>query len=120
MLKALGKLDGPMLYSGPSGRLRASLRQLDPDRSTPVRPFHTYTERQPLEPGQIVPVEISLLPLGLRFHAGQTLRLIVSGYDLKGPMLPELPKLETNNRGEHIIHTGPGYDSHILVPIAAG
>ena len=90
VLKALGKLDGPMLYSGPSGRLRASLRQLDPDRSTPVRPF-PYLYRKatvgtgpnsaggnfPAAPGAALPcrADIAADRLGLRperTHAART------------------------------------------------
>jgi putative CocE/NonD family hydrolase len=39
------------------GWLRASHRETDPTRSRPGRPWHTHRAREPLTPGQIVPVE---------------------------------------------------------------
>ena len=36
------------------GWLRASHRQLDKKLSTPYRPYHTHTKKQPLKPGEVV------------------------------------------------------------------
>ena len=54
------------------------------------------------------------------WHAGEQLRLLVAGYNLKGPMFPGMPLAPTRNRGEHIIHTGGNFDSHLLVPVIEG
>jgi predicted acyl esterase len=108
---------GLLLYPGPNGRLRVSQRQLDEEHSTPSRPYHTYQVEELLSPGQIVPVEIPIYPVGMRWHGGEQLRVIVAGYDLKGPVFPGMPLAPTRNRGEHIIHTGGAYDSHLLVPM---
>jgi predicted acyl esterase len=70
-----------------------------------------------LRPGEIVPVDIPLLPIGMRWHPGEQLRIIVAGFDLMGPMFPKLPLAPTRNRGEHIIHTGGRFDSHLLIPV---
>ena len=35
------------------GWLRASHRKLDPELSTPYRPYHTHDEKQPLTPGEV-------------------------------------------------------------------
>src|SRR5438270_10596921 len=54
------------------GWLRASHRKLDANLSTPWRPYHTHDAAQPLRIGEIVPLDIELLPtsivvpLGLR------------------------------------------------------
>ena len=53
-----------------TGWLKASLRKLDPDHSTPWRPVHTYDEIQPLKPGEVVPVNIALLPSATFFRDG--------------------------------------------------
>jgi predicted acyl esterase len=118
ILKALGILKlAIMFYSGPNGRMRVSHRQLNSELSTPSQPRHTHAVEELLQPGQIVPVEIPILPIGMRWHPGEQLRVTVAGYDLLGPMLPKLPVAPTRNRGEHIIHTGGRYDSHLLVPV---
>ncbi len=104
-------------YSGPKGLLRVSHRQLDPERSTPYEPYRTHTCAEPLISGQIVPVEIPICPASLRFHPGQQLRVVVAGYDLFAPILPELPVAPTRNKGEHIIHTGGRYDSYLQIPV---
>lgn len=77
----------------------------------------SHTTEELLGPGQIVPVEIPIWPTGMKWHAGEQLKLIVSGYNLKGPMFPGMPLTPTRNKGEHIIHTGGKYDSHLLVPV---
>ncbi|MGA2108258.1 MAG: CocE/NonD family hydrolase [Syntrophorhabdales bacterium] len=118
ILSAVGILKGGlMFYSGPNGRMRVSHRHLDAAKSTPAQPYHTHAEEELVSPGEIVPVDIPLLPIGMRWHPGEHLRLTLSGYDTGGPTLPGLPVAPTRNRGEHIIHTGGKYDSHLLVPV---
>jgi uncharacterized protein len=63
------------------GWLRASHRELDPSRSTPLRPWHTHTRIQKLGPGDIVPVEIEIWPSATLFEAGSILRLTIQGQD---------------------------------------
>jgi predicted acyl esterase len=118
ILNALGIVKfGALFYAGPNGRLRVSHRQLDKERSTPSIPYHTHTQKDLLEPGQIVSVQIPLYPIGMKFHAGEQLRLTIAGYDLIGPLLPGIPLPPMRNRGVHVIHTGGKYDSHLLVPM---
>ena len=64
------------------GWLRVSRRELDETASTPERPVLRHQQDLPLEPGQIVPVDIEIWPSGTVFHAGESLRLIVQGHDL--------------------------------------
>lgn len=111
---------GLLFYSGPNGRLRVSHRQLDPQRSTPAQPYLIHTHEERLSPGQIVPVDIPIWPTGMLCHGGEGLRVVVAGYNLKGPMFPGMPLAPTRNTGEHIIHTGGKYDSHLLVPVIPG
>ena len=102
------------------GWLRASHRALDPVRSRPELPFHPHDHEERLAPGQCVPVEIEIWPFSVRFAAGETLRLIVAGSDIYGKEdgvpLPFPLHEQTRNAGTHIIRTGGGFDSAILLP----
>lgn len=57
-------------YSGPTGRQRVSLRNLDPEKSAPNEPYHTFDQVQKLRPHEIVPVEIGLFPHRSAFSQG--------------------------------------------------
>ena len=52
-------------YSGPNAMLRASLRQLDPDKSTESEPYHTFRTPQLLERGTPVELELGFWPTSL-------------------------------------------------------
>ncbi len=97
------------------GWLRASQRALDEVKSTPWQPVLSHEAQHPLLPGEIVPVEIEILPSSTLFRAGETLRLIIQGDDLFEH--PALAHGYSVNEGVHKIHTGSTYNSHLLVPI---
>jgi predicted acyl esterase len=100
------------------GWLRASHRALDEQRSTPDQPWHTHTHEELLSEGEIVPVEIEILPSGTVFDAGDTLRLIVQGHDVRQyENHASLQHDRTRNAGQHVIHTGGARDSFLLVPV---
>lgn len=102
------------------GWLRVSHRETDPERSSALQPFHCHTHEDLLEPGAVVPVDIELWPSSTRFRAGETLRLIVQGsdiYDEGAPNLPFARHERTRNRGIHRLHSGPGREAHLLLPI---
>ncbi len=108
--------DGPAAL----GWLRVSHRELDAERSTPEQPWHTHRSEQPLPAdGRPVPVEIEIWPSSTRFAAGETLRLVVQGTDVKRypPGLVAIEHQDTRNRGTHVIHTGGSYDAMLLVPV---
>lgn len=98
------------------GWLRVSHRQLDPSRSVPHRPFHTHRQRDPLRPGEVVPVDIEILPSATLFERGSRLSLVIQGRDLV--FHPVDNHKLTRNRGRHLVHTGGEYDSYLLVPDA--
>jgi len=106
-----------LFFTGPFGRLRVSHRALDAARSTPSEPYLTHRTEEFLSPGEIVPVEIGIWPVGMRWHAGEQLRLIVAGYNLSPVPMVGIKPPKLRNRGEHIIHAGGKYDSHLLVPV---
>lgn len=105
--------------TGAKGQLRASHRDLDAAASTPLVPVHPHTAEQRLRPGEIVPLDIPIWPLGMRWHAGQQLCLIISSRDLAAPHHPDTPPNPTRNVGEHRLYSGGEYDSHLLVPLVS-
>jgi predicted acyl esterase len=66
-----------------------------------------------LAAAEIVPVDIELYPSSTFFEAGETLQLIIASDEI----IPTLPYKDVScNHGEHVLHFGGNYDSHLLVP----
>ncbi|MFI5306005.1 MAG: CocE/NonD family hydrolase [Polyangiales bacterium] len=97
-----------------NGWLRVSHRALDPQRSRPFQPVLSHDRVQLVEPGQIVPVEIEILPSSTSFEAGESLRLVIGGADIYSHAM--LHHRERCNEGTHTLHLGGQYDSGLLVP----
>jgi uncharacterized protein len=97
------------------GWLRASHRQLDPARTTPLRPWHNHTHIEKLHAGDVVPVEIEIWPSATLFEAGSTLQLTIQGHD--AARYPAFRHRKLVNRGWHTIFTGGPYDSCLAVPL---
>ncbi|WP_327654370.1 CocE/NonD family hydrolase [Streptomyces sp. NBC_00483] len=104
-------------YKGSDGRLRVSMRHLDKALATDDIPAHTFDRVEKLSPGEVVDVEIDLLPVGLTFHPGEQLRFIVSGRSLLGTMMPGIREYTPTNSGRHIIHTGGDRASYLQLPV---
>lgn len=104
-------------YRGSDGRLRVSLRQLDEESTTDDVPAHTFNRADKLSAGEVVDVQIDLLPIGLVFHAGEQLRFIISGQSILGTMMPNMGVYTSPNGGTHIVHTGGDYASYLRLPI---
>lgn len=68
--------DGKVVYVQ-KGWLRASHRALDPERSSPFRPFQSHTQLDPLVPGVPVEMNVEIFPMGHAFRAGSRLQLVV-------------------------------------------
>ena len=105
-------------YKGSEGRLRVSMRNLDQTLSTDEVPAHSFDRVEKLDVGEVVDVEIALLPIGLAFHPGEQLRLIISAQNLFGPWMPGLRGYTPQNSGQHIVHTGGPRASYLQLPIA--
>ncbi|RYF65451.1 MAG: peptidase S15, partial [Comamonadaceae bacterium] len=56
-------------------------RKLDAAQSQPWRPYHTHDEKQPLQPGQAVDVQVEILPTCIVVPAGYRIGLTVRGRD---------------------------------------
>lgn len=102
-----------------TGWQRASLRRLDERASTTGQPVHTYRQREPLRPGDIVPVDIALGPSSTLFRAGESLRLVVAGRWLwrANPLTGQFPARYVHTpAGRCTLHWGPDRPAHLLVP----
>ena len=108
-----GYREGPVAL----GWQRVSQRHLDPERSEPWHPFLSRDRTEKVEPGQVVPVEIEVLPSSTLFEAGETLRLIVSGRDIM--QFARFGHDDTVNQGRHRLHAGGDTPSHLLVPFCS-
>jgi predicted acyl esterase len=104
-------------YKGSDGRLRVSARHLDETLSTADVPAHSFDRTEKLSPGEIVDVEIDLLPLGLLFRPGEQLRFIVSSRNLLGTLMPGIREYVGANSGQHVIHTGGEHASYLQLPV---
>jgi predicted acyl esterase len=104
-------------YKGSDGRLRVSARHLDKALSTEDVPAHSFDRWEKLAPGEIVDVEIDLLPLGIAFYPGEQLRFVISSRNLIGTMMPGIAEYIGANSGEHVIHTGGEHASYLQLPL---
>lgn len=71
-----------------TGMLRVSMHQLDASKSTEAEPYYTFTTEQKLKPGEIVPVEIEIWPIGLLFDENEILQLTVGAYHPEKALIP--------------------------------
>lgn len=99
------------------GWLRASHRQLDPEHSTPNRPYHSHQQRQWLKPCDIVEVQIELWPSSTVWSPGETLRVAVKGNPFTARNNVTQARLPSHSFGEVRVWCGQGFDSQLLVPI---
>ncbi len=97
------------------GWLRASHRELDASRCTPLRPWHSHTRIQKLRSGDIVRLEIEIWPSATLFEAGSTVQLTIQGHD--AAKYPAFGHRKLVNHGRHTIFTGGRYDSCLAVPL---
>ncbi|KAI1860363.1 uncharacterized protein JN550_011515 [Neoarthrinium moseri] len=58
--------------------IRVSHRALDTQRSTNFEPYLTHDREELLSAGQIVPIEVGLWPIAIRFHPGESFVLTIS------------------------------------------
>ncbi len=98
------------------GWQRVSLRKLDAERTSDLRPILSLDEYQPVQPAEIVSVEIEILPYSVLFEEGSRLELILKGSDIVRSPMQQHMKLV--NMGYHNIFAGKDYDSYLVLPIA--
>jgi hypothetical protein len=72
--------EGMMGPVAANGLLRVSHRELDPRLSTPSEPYLTHRTEQLLSPGEIVPIDIGIWPMAMRYRAGEELYLTIAAH----------------------------------------
>jgi hypothetical protein len=92
------------------GVLQVSHRKLDPELSTPYRPYHSHDEEQKLTPGEIVPIEVEIWATSMVFEAGDRIRLDVDAHDGSH-------YFAAYNLGNNTIYTGGDRASYVMLPI---
>ena len=91
------------------GILRVALRKLDPELSTPYRPYHSHDEEQKLTPGEVVPVQVEIWATSMVFKAGHRIRLDVQPHDGQH-------YFAAYALGNNTIYTGGDRASYVLLP----
>jgi predicted acyl esterase len=102
-----------------TGWQKASLRERDDVASTAAEPVHTYRTHQPLQPEEIVAVDVALGPSATLFRPGESLRLVVAGRWIwpANPLTGNFPARYRRARaGRCTLHWGPERPAHLLVP----
>ncbi|HKV87023.1 MAG TPA: CocE/NonD family hydrolase C-terminal non-catalytic domain-containing protein, partial [Candidatus Dormibacteraeota bacterium] len=120
------------------GWLRASHRKLDPRLSTEFRPYHSHDRPQPLEPGEVVQLDVEIWPTSIVVPAGHRVALSVRGRDYEwqrstgarlsnfknelrgcGPFLHDDPRDRPPELfgGRNTLHAGQGRESYVLLPV---
>jgi predicted acyl esterase len=114
-----------------SGSLKVSHRRTDPERSSARRPWHTHRREdvQPLQPGEVVEIEVEIMGASARLPAGSRLRLDVHPVERNGDPLGGRPggfqrayDRSYHDGARNRVHTGPGFPSRLDLPVmpAAG
>ena len=103
-------------YKGCFGKLRASMRKLDPEKSTDIIPYYSFDSVSKLSKGEIVELDVKLSPIGLTYYKDETLRIMISTLDEIGSIMPGTPGCIPDNKGFHILHTGGKYASYLQIP----
>ncbi len=99
------------------GWLKASHREKDEKRSTPLRPFYTHTNPQPLEPGSVYEFDIEVMPISYLFKRGHRIRLeLVNGDSQVTDGVYNHP-YHPSHVGTDTIHHSTAYPSQLLMPV---
>ena len=107
------------------GWLKASNRALDPDRSTPWKPFHRLTRdaAAPVTPGEVLEYAIEILATANLFPAGHRICLEITSADLPTGVggatnVEYIPYHVCSSRITlHHIYHDTAHPSHLLLPV---
>jgi len=120
------------------GWLRASHRKLDRKLSFPWRPYHSHDQHEPLQPGQVVELDIEIWPTSIVVPRGYRIALTIRGKDYEygggsggrlsnfknelkgcGPFLHDDPvdRPASLFGGRTTLHFGAGRKSYLLLPV---
>jgi uncharacterized protein len=110
---------GTLFYPLTKGWLKVSHRRLDPDRSTEYRPKHTHRQADyaPLQNGEIVPVEVEIVPSTGVIRKGHRIRVDLEPYTGTGHGNLHGYDPGYHDGAQNTIYTGPSHPSYIQFPI---
>lgn len=98
------------------GWLKASHRELDPERTRPYRPWHLHQHPQPLERGQVYELDIEIWPAAWVFRQGHCIRLEMAPGDSPFFDSPVAHRYGLKTGTDHV-HHGASHPSHVLLPV---
>ncbi|MDF1552269.1 MAG: CocE/NonD family hydrolase [Deferrisomatales bacterium] len=104
-------------HPGAWGKMRVSRRELDEKLSSKFQPVQAHQKEEKLSPGEIVPVDIEIVPHSRFWHKGQQLRVLVSGHYIRDENWFEPLTWDADNKGKHVIHSGGKHDSYLQIPV---
>ena len=97
------------------GWLRASRRPDPASVGDSLSPAADYDRERPVVPGEVIELNVEILPSSTWFEAGSSLVLEIRGRDIV-----ELPNFQHHrifNCGMHTLHAGGEFASRLLVPL---
>ncbi|KAL2136664.1 hypothetical protein VTI74DRAFT_2396 [Chaetomium olivicolor] len=103
-------------YLGPTGQLRASMRTVALELSTPYWQTlsHDRSQVRPVPCGEVVRLEVCIWPTGIVFEAGESPVLKLAGHDM---CLADFEHMQGSfrpaNEGKHFVHFGGGRDNYL-------
>ena len=101
------------------GWLKASHREIDPERSKPYQPFHPHIRAIPVEPGRVCEYAIDLREASQVVKVGHRLVLLVKAQDAawEGSRYRSVNHLPPSVSTRHTVQHTMEYPSHLLLPI---
>ena len=108
-----------LFYPLAKGWLKVSHRKLDTERSTVFRPKHTHrrADHAPLHEGEIVPVEVEIIPNTGLIRKGHRLRLDIQPHTGVGHGMRHVYDATYHDGAQNMIYTGPQHPSYIQLPV---
>jgi len=104
-----------ILYAGPTGILRASMRAINWSRSMhPNWPYYPMKKEEKIPPGTIAQLEIGIWATGIEFEAGESIQFQICGHYQGISNFGTSDHVQ--NKGAHVVHFGGEYDSHVVLP----
>ena len=108
-------------HPGAWGKCRISHRELSKSESQYIKgqlvqPVMAHKRELKVQPGEIVPVDIEIVPSSRIFHKGEKLRVQIAGRYIREGWFEPLA-WDTDNHGRQLIYTGGQYESFIQVPV---
>ena len=105
------------------GWLKASHRELDPERSTPWKPYHPHTRAIPVAPGGVEEYAIDIRPIANLFRKGHRIKLEIWSCDYPSDPMdltlswPQWSHLSYDKDVEYRIHHGASHPSRLVLPV---